>query len=157
MSYYLSIFSFISKEYTTFEMLYLPDYMENGRVNPRGGVALRNVDGSIVSAKPLGSLGVSERRSESDTLWQPTPAEVFHLVPLVNRPSIACYSPLACAFLAPTSSSSSTASARRPSFGSSSMVDCTNCTPHQWFLRHLISGTVQFFTSESSFTAFHLY
>ncbi|CDI97992.1 fascin 2 [Echinococcus multilocularis] len=140
---------------TTFEMLYVPSYMEEGtssggegeskgRLNLRGGVVLRTLDGATVCAKPLGAIGISDKRIDC-AAWQPSPAEVLHLLPLINRISIACYSPFACAFLAPAAG----APTRRSSLGATSTVDCTSCVPQQWFLRHLISGTVQFFTKQT--------
>ncbi|VDM17537.1 unnamed protein product [Hydatigera taeniaeformis] len=140
---------------TTFEILYIPSYMEDstnnsggvegkGRVNIRGGVVLRTLDGATVCAKPLGAIGISDKRTDSAN-WQPGPSEVLHLLPLINRTSIACYSPFACGFLAPSVGTAT----RRSSVGAASTVDCTGCVPQQWFLRHLIAGTVQFFTRQN--------
>lgn len=121
------------------------DAEAKGRMNIRGGVVLRTLDGATVCAKPLGAIGLSDNRTDCAN-WQPTSAEVLHLLPLLNRTSIACYSPFACAFLAPAAG----AAVRRSSVGATSTVDCTSCVPQQWFLRHLIAGTVQFFTSKST-------
>ncbi|KAL5107096.1 Fascin-2 [Taenia crassiceps] len=140
---------------TTFEILYIPSYMEEGasgssgaeakgHMNIRGGVVLRTLDGATVCAKPLGAIGISDKRTDCAN-WQPSPAEVLHLLPLINRISIACYSPFACAFLAPAVG----ATMRRSGVGATSTVDCTSCVPQQWFLRHLIAGTVQFFTKQT--------
>lgn len=133
---------------TQFEILYISSYQENGdggnktKVNPYGGIVIRTLDGRSAAVKPLGVLGATDRFP--DTLgWTPTPPEVLHLLPMINRTSVAIYSPLACAYLAPITSNNS--NARRTSFGSSSGVECTSCVPQQWFLRHLVTGTVQFF------------
>ncbi|VDK22269.1 unnamed protein product [Taenia asiatica] len=139
----------------TFEILYVPSYMEEGandacgaeakgHMNIRGGVVFRTLGGATVCAKPLGAIGISDKRTDCAN-WQPSPAEVLHLLPLINRISIACYSPFACAFLAPAAG----AAVRRSSVGATSTVDCTSCVPQQWLLRHLIAGTVQFFTKQT--------
>ncbi|KAM7534691.1 hypothetical protein Aperf_G00000109691 [Anoplocephala perfoliata] len=129
---------------TTFELLYVPSYQEGGngtgkpKVEPRGGVVIRTSDGRMAAVKPLGALSVTDHVADAEG-WQPTIPEILHLLPMVNRSSVACYSPLASGYLAPTSSNST---ARR----ANSTVDCSICISHQWFLRHLNMGTVQFFT-----------
>lgn len=95
--------------------------------------------------KPLGALGVADRLPDTAG-WTPTSPEVLHLLPMINRTSVAIYSPLACAYLAPAISNSS--NVRRISFDTSSAVDCTSYVPQQWYLKNLITGAVQFFTSK---------
>ncbi|KAM3176886.1 hypothetical protein ACTXT7_005582 [Hymenolepis weldensis] len=142
---------------TKFEILYVPSYHEDGdgdgkgKTNPYGGIVIRISDGRSAAVKPLGALGVADRLPDT-TGWTPTSPEVLHLLPMVNRTSVAIYSPLACAYLAPTISGGS--NARRTSFGASSAVDCTSCVPQQWYLKNLITGAVQFFTiNHAQFTA----
>ncbi|VDO04902.1 unnamed protein product [Rodentolepis nana] len=138
---------------TQFEILYISSYQEEEdggtktKINPYGGIVIRTLEGRSTAVKPLGALGATERLADTSG-WTPTPPEVLHLLPLINRTSVAIYSPLACAYLAPITPHSS--NARRTSFGASSAVDCTSCVPQQWFIRNLVNGTVQFFTKMDS-------
>ncbi|VDD74203.1 unnamed protein product [Mesocestoides corti] len=131
-------------EHTTFDILYVSSYEEQAagegkpHRNNAGGIVLRTPEGMPVCAKTLGAIGVSER--PIDAAWKPVPAEVLHMVTLVNRTSIACYSILACGFLAP-------AIGRRT--GGECGADCANTNPEQWFLRHLVAGTVQLFAKQN--------
>ncbi|KAL7056114.1 hypothetical protein AAHC03_021089 [Spirometra sp. Aus1] len=125
---------------TSFEILFLPSYEETSetgqsKVNTRGGIVLRSLDGLAVSAKTLGSISTSDNhRVTAD--YRPTESEIFHLIPFMNRRSVALYSALTYGFLAPTTS-------RR---GDDLSLECGNATAEEWFIRRLPSGACQLFS-----------
>uniref|UniRef100_A0A0X3PMM8 Fascin-2 n=1 Tax=Schistocephalus solidus TaxID=70667 RepID=A0A0X3PMM8_SCHSO len=128
---------------TTFEILFLTSYEEtstigHSKVNARGGILLRSVDGLVVSAKALGPISTAENhRITAD--YRPTESEIFHLIPFMNRPSVALYSALAYGFLGPTTS-------RR---GDKLSLECGTTIVGEWFVRRLPSGTCQLMFRDS--------
>ncbi|VDN19053.1 unnamed protein product [Dibothriocephalus latus] len=125
---------------TTFEILFLAscqETSESGRnqLNNRGGIVLRSLDGMAVGAKTLGCISTAENHRITES-YRPTESEVFHLIPFLNRPSIALYSALAFGFLGPSAS-------RR---GDELSLDCANAIAEEWFIRRLHSGACRLYS-----------